>query len=337
MTKTSYERLSRAERAVVRKGIEHGESLRSIASLLGRSPSTVSREVKRNGGQMEYDPEIAQERADISSERVKPYKFNSFPELQNLVNDKLTKKWSPKQISHSLADEYPDQPEKNVSHETIYQTIYLQAKGELRTELKLILRNKKKKRAPRSRVPNNRGKIKNMVMISERPAIADDRAIPGFWEGDLIIGEKNRSQVATLVERTTRYLMLVQIPGERTSEKVVQRVAEKMSDLPNQLRNSLTWDQGKEMAAHAQFTVATDMPVYFCDPHSPWQRGSNENTNRLIRDFLPKGEDLSPYTQHELDLIANCLNERPRETLNWKTPAQLFDALVQEEIDALID
>jgi transposase, IS30 family len=217
-----------------------------------------------------------------------------------------------------------------VAHETIYQTLYLQARGELRTQLKLALRSGRARRVSRSRTAVATGKIRDMINISERPPEAADRAVPGFWEGDLIVGKANRSQIATLVERTTRFVMLVRIPYDRTAERVVALLARKMQTLPEFLRKSITWDQGKEMAEHAQFTIKTGIDVYFCDPHSPWQRGSNENTNGLLRQYFPKGTDLSIHTQAELDAVADELNDRPRETLGWLKPTEVLNKLLIE-------
>ena len=222
----------------------------------------------------------------------------------------------------------PDDDTMRVSHETIYQSLYLQARGQLRTELKLALRQGRARRVPRERSSQVRGQITNMVNISERPAQAQDRAVPGFWEGDLIIGKGGKSQIATLVERSTRYVMLVRVPYDRTAERVAILLAQKMMTLPAFLRHSITWDQGKEMAAHAKFTLTTGIPVYFCDPHSPWQRGSNENTNGLLRQYFPKGTDLSGHTQAELDAVADELNNRPRQTLGWLKPTEVLNNLL---------
>ena len=234
----------------------------------------------------------------------------------------------PEQISGKLKERYPDDLDMRVSAETIYQTLFLQARGELRTQLTLALRTGRPRRISPSRTAETRGKISNMVTISERPAEAEDRAVPGFWEGDLILGKGNKSQIATLVERQTRFVMLVRIPYDRTAERVAHLLARKMETLPDFLKNSVTWDQGKELAAHERFTVKTGLPVYFCDPHSPWQRGSNENTNGLLRQYFPKGTDLSEYTQAELDAVATRLNNRPRRTLGFKTPAEKLDELL---------
>ena len=246
-----------------------------------------------NGGAENYRAIDAQSQADVNRARPKGRKLEESSRLHDAVNDGLRQKWSPEQISKRLREEHPDDHEMRVSHETIYECLYPQAKGELRTELTLALRQGRARRVSRSRTTVTRGKIKNMVNISERPAEADDRAVPGFWEGDLIIGKGNKSQIATLVERTSRFVMLVKIPYDRTADRVARLLARKMETLPKFMRDSVTWDQGKEMAGHADFTIRTGMPVYFCDPHSPWQRGSNENTNGLLRQYFPKGTDLS--------------------------------------------
>jgi IS30 family transposase len=226
-------------------------------------------------------------------------------------------------------EDFPDDLEMRVSHETIYECLYLQARGALRTELKVALRSGRTRRVNRSNVPVTRGQIVGMVNISERPKEADDRAVPGFWEGDLIIGKGGKSQIATLVERTTRFTMLIQVPYDRTAERVGMLLAQKMKTLPEVLRNSITWDQGKELARHAEFTVATGIPVYFCDPHSPWQRGTNENTNGLLRQYFPKGTDLSLHTQADLDRVAEELNGRPRQTLGWKKPTEALAGILE--------
>ena len=250
--------------------------------------------------------------------------------MHDEVNAGLEQKWSPRQISRRLRQDFPTDNTMQVSHETIYESLYLQARGELRTQLKLALRQGRTRRVTRSRATVARGKIPNMINISERPVEAEDRAVPGFWEGDLIIGAGGKSQIATLVERTSRFVMLVRIPYDRTAERVAALLARKMQTLPEFLRNSVTWDQGKEMASHATFTIKTGIDVYFCDPHSPWQRGSNENTNGLLRQYFPKGTDLSGYTQAELDAVADELNNRPRQTLGWLKPTEVLNKFLVE-------
>jgi IS30 family transposase len=316
------------EREIISRELAANRSYRSIGQLLNRDHSVVSREVTRNGGRSAYRAIPAQRRADEHRARPKPRLLEKNTALHDAVNSGLEKKWSPQQISKRLRQDFPDDDTMRVSHETIYQSLYLQARGELRTQLKISLRQGRTQRVNRSRATVTRGKIPDMVNISERPAQAADRAVPGFWEGDLIIGKGGKSQIATLVERTSRYVMLVRIPYDRTAQRVALLLAQKMETLPDFLRTSVTWDQGKEMAAHASFTVKTGIDVYFCDPHSPWQRGSNENTNGLLRQYFPKGTDLSGYTQAELDAIADELNDRPRETLGWLKPTEVLNKLL---------
>jgi IS30 family transposase len=297
---------------------------------LNRDHSVISREVARNGGRSEYRAVTAQHRADTCRSRPKSRLLERNRRLHDEVNDGLSKKWSPRQIGRRLRADFPKDDTMRVSHETVYQTLYLQARGELRTQLKLALRQGRTRRVCRSRPATARGKIPNMINISERPPEAEDRSVPGFWEGDLVLGKGNKSQIATLVERTTRFVMLVRIPYDRTAERVAYHLARKMETLPAFLRKSITWDQGKEMSAHAAFTVKSGVDVYFCDPHSPWQRGSNENTNGLLRQYFPKGTDLSGYTQAELDAVADELNDRPRQTLGWLKPTEVLNKLLIE-------
>jgi len=326
------EPLTIEDRETISRELSRTHSARAIGKVLGRHHSTIAREIERNGGPDVYRAVEAQRRCDENRRRPKARKLEVLPRLHDAVNDGLAQKWSPKQISRRLREEYPDDEDMHVSHETIYECLYLQARGELRTELKLALRQGRTRRINRSRATVTRGKIVDMVNISERPKEADDRAVPGFWEGDLIIGKGNKSQIATLVERSTRFVMLVRIPYDRTAERVAYLLARKMETLPEFLRNSVTWDQGKEMARHAEFTIRSGMPVYFCDPHSPWQRGSNENTNGLLRQYFPKGTDLSLHSQADLDSVAAELNGRPRQTLGWRKPVEVFNDLLASHV-----
>ena len=317
-------RLSLAERVEIRVGLERGWSYRRIGAELGRSASTVCREVAAGGGRGHYRPVSAQERAMAAARRPKPRKLAD-PELCAAVTAKLEQLWSPQQIACWLRA-HGGASLGSVSHETIYKSLYVQGRGELRRELARCLRTGRAARRPQGRL-ERRGKIKDMIMISERPAEAADRAVPGHWEGDLIVGKDGKSHIATLVERSTRYVLLARIDNAR-AETVAAALAERAATLPAHLWRSLTWDQGTEMAGHAAFTVATGIPVYFCDPHSPWQRGSNENTNGLLRQYFPNGTSLSGYSQDDLDAVAIQLNGRPRQTLNWQTPAERLAALL---------
>jgi IS30 family transposase len=318
-------RLSLAEREEISRGVAAGESLRSIARRLGRSPSTVSREVAGNGGARRYRAVVADRAALKRARRPKPAKLAVQAELCALVESKLELRWSPQQISGWLSETFPDRPEMQVSHETIYLSLFVQSRGALRKELTRYLRRGQATRRPRGRraYDGGRGKIRAMVHISERPAEAEDRAVPGHWEGDLVFGTA-RSAMATLVERHSRFVMLVGLPNGHTADVVADALSAKIAELPERLRGSITWDQGKEMARHARFSVNTGVPVYFCDPHSPWQRGSNENTNGLLRQYFPKRTPL-PLDQAALDAVADELNGRPRQTLGWKTPSEVLD------------
>jgi len=318
-------RLSLDEREEISRGLVAGESLRSIASRLGRSPSTVSREVARHGGVRGYRAASADRRAVRATRRPKRCKLAVNDRLRVVVEAKLEEDWAPEQISGWLVRAFPDEPEMRVSHETIYLSLFVQARGALRKELAHHLRTRRSSRRPRGYSPiNGQGQLRETVHISERPAEANDRAVPGHWEGDLIFG-KGMTAVATLVERKTRFVMLIGLPNGHTADVVADALAAKIVELPEQLRRSITWDHGKEMAQHARFSVATGVPVYFCDPRSPWQRGSNENTNGLLRQYLPKKMNLRDRTQAELDAIAERLNGRPRQTLGFRSPSQALD------------
>jgi transposase, IS30 family len=320
-------RLSLIEREEIRAGIAAGDSFRAIARRIGRAPSTVSREVGGVSGRGGYRATRADDRACLRALRPKPSKLAQSPRLRTAVTEMLRERFSPQQISARLRLEHPDDPELRIAAETIYQSLYVQSRGRLRKDLTRYLRTGRQSRRPRGKGPG-RGQIKDMVSITERPAEAADRAVPGHWEGDLIVGKQGRSFIGTLVERQTRFVMLSYLGTDSTTENVCSAIADQITRLPEQLRRSLTWDQGKEMAGHLQFTVSTGVEVYFCDPHSPWQRGSNENTNGLLRQYFPKGTDLALHSQAELDRVAAQLNRRPRQTLGWCNPAEKMTELL---------
>jgi IS30 family transposase len=309
------------------------ESMRSLAGRIGRDASVISRELVRNGsGKFGYHANWAQPKADRRRRRPRQARLVAQPLLRTIVLGKLRRGWSPQQIAGWLARMFPDHPELLVSHETIYQAIYVQSRGNLRAELReqVALRSGRTRRRTRAEAA---GPVRSRrwlgLNISQRPAEAADRAVPGHWEGDLVIGAGGKSAIITLVERSTRFVLLRHLPDGRASEPVIAAVSEAIGALPIALRRSLTWDQGSEMATHAAFTIATGCPVYFCDPHSPWQRGSNENTNGLLRQYFPKGKtDFSALTQNDLDQVAEMLNTRPRKTLAWHTPAEKLDELL---------
>jgi IS30 family transposase len=318
-------RLSLSEREEISRGLAGGESLRSIARRLARSPSTISREVAANGGRRRYRACRADRAAVRRIRRPKPSKLAVCPRLRAAVEAKLELRWSPTQISGWLVAEFPDDAEMRVSHETIYLSLFVQSRGALRKELTRYLRSGHATRRPKGHaVMNGQGQLRGTLNIRERPAEAEDRAVPGHWEGDLLFGKRMKA-IATLVERKTRFVMLIALPNGHAADVVADALAKKIVELPKQLRRSLTWDQGKEMASHARFTNETGVPVYFCDPRSPWQRGSNENTNGLLRQYFPKRTEIAHYTQAELDAVAAQLNGRPRQTLGFKTPSQALD------------
>lgn len=318
-------RLTIGDREAILLGLGRGISLAAMARSLGRPTSTVSREVKANGGRQGYAAWSAHQRARVYTRRPKPFKLAQ-RQLLAAVSAGLTRLWSPQQVAKQLRLGHPDNPEMHVSHETIYQSLYVQGRGELRRELARCLRTGRAQRRTRGSV-ERRGRIPGMVMVSERPAEANDRAVPGHWEGDLIVGKGGHSAVGTLVERTTRFTLLLHLE-DKTAASVEREMRRAIRTLPTELRRSITWDQGKEMAMHADFTTVTNIPIYFCDPHSPWQRGSNENTNGLLRQYLPRGSDLSKVSRADLRRIQRSLNGRPRQTLAYRTPYEKMSELV---------
>ena len=343
---SSKRRLSVNEREEILAGVERGESIRRIARFLGRAPSTVLRELRKNMWHQlyrgrsrhgmpvtqpwRYRPSRAQERAKRLASRPQTAKLAKNPVLRELVQAKLMKKLSPEQISRQLRKQFPDDPEMWVSHETIYQSIYVQGRGALRRELALCLRTGRALRRPHRKSQERRGRIPNMINISERPAEVEARAVPGHWEGDLIKGKYGRSAIGTLVERKTRYLMLLHLPNGQSAEEVEKAMVAATKRLPETLWKSLTWDQGWEMRNHAKISVATNLEIYFCDPASPWQRGSNENTNGLLRQYFPKGTDLSVHSPEHLEFVSAEMNERPRKTLDWLEPREALVQLLLE-------
>lgn len=345
-------RLSIDEREQIMIGTSHGESIRSMASRLGRAPSTVMREIANNGAargltgryralhrfganrggwdaKSGYSARIAQLRSEQRARRPKAGKLGRCAKLRAEVEALLANKYSPEQIAGVLAKTYPDRPEMQVSHETVYKALYVQGRGELRRELAKCLRTGRALRKPRARRTNLEHRhLPGMINISERPAEAEDRAVPGHWEGDLIIGKNQASQIGTLVERSTGFVQLLHLPNGRSADAVAEAMIAKIKAFPENLRKTLTWDQGLEMAAHARISIDTGIEIYFCDPHSPWQRGSNENTNGLLRQYFPKGTDLSAHSATYLDEVAAELNNRPRKRFNWDSPAQVLNRLL---------
>ncbi len=320
--------LRQSEREEISRGVVVGQSLRSIASSLGRAPSTVSREINRNGGRRRYRANSADQAAWDRAHRPKTCRLAQKRALARIVASKLQLEWAPRQIAGWLKRMYPNDESYQVSHETIYKSLFIQARGALKKELLQHLRKTRAMRRSRhhTQKTDNHGRITNAVSIRERPASVEDRAVPGHWEGDLIMGGNN-SQIATLVERHTRYVMLVRVPSKDT-KTVINALIKHAHKLPRELYKSLTWDRGKEMADHQRFSLDTNVKVYFCDPQSPWQRGSNENTNGLLRQYFPKGMDLSNVHQNRLNAVARRLNERPRETLQFYSPAEKFNECV---------
>jgi IS30 family transposase len=323
--------ISFTERCRLEELLESGGSQARAARLLGWHRSTISREVCRGATGCGYRARVGQDAVDAARARPKPRKLETNPTLLKEVLQRLEQRHSPEQIAGRLREDFPDDAEMWVSHETIYQAMYVQPRGELARQVKTALRTGRTQRKPQGRTTtDNRGRIKDMINISERPAEADDRAIPGHWEGDLIIGANGESAIGTLVERSTGFVMLLHLPGDRSAATVAEAMTAKIPEIPEVLRRSLTWDQGKEMALHTKITEATGLPIYFCDPHSPWQRGTSENTNGLLRQYFPKGTDLSFHGPGILDNVAAELNARPRKRFGWRTPAEELDRLLSD-------
>jgi len=338
--------LAIADREKILAGITAGDSVRTIAASIDRAPSTVSRELVANMRQQysrkpgspggprtrpwDYSPHKAQARADANAARPKTAKLADNDRLRGEVQDRLEAEHSPEQIAARLEVDFPDDPEMRVSHETIYQSLYVQGRGALRRDLTARLRTGRALRKPRRTPGERRGRIPDMVNISERPPEVEDRAVPGHWEGDLITGTENKTAIGTLVERMTGYTLLLHLPGSHGADAVQEAMVTQISRLPETLKKTLTWDQGIEMCNHAAIAAATDLDIYFCDPHSPWQRGTNENTNGLLRQYFPKGTDLSIYAPDYLEHVARKLNNRPRKRLDWQTPAEALDKLLSE-------
>ena len=326
--------LSFLERCRLEELLETGYSQAAAAKLVGRHSSTISRETRRGASPSGYRASVGQDAADASSKRPKPRKLETNHALLDEVLQRLELRHSPEQIAGRLREDFPDNPEMWVSHETIYQAMYVQPRGELARQVKTALRTGRTQRKPQGRNPtDSRGRLKDMINISERQAEAKDRAIPGHWEGDLIIGAHGESAIGTLVERTTGFVMLLHLPSDRSAATVAEAMTAKIPQIPEVLRRSLTWDQGKEMALHTKITEATGLPIYFCDPHSPWQRGTNENTNGLLRQYFPKGTDLSFHGPGILDNVAAELNARPRKRFGWRTPAEELNRLLSNPSD----
>ena len=342
--------LSLSEREEISAGVEGCKSIREIARRIGRDPATVSRELRRNMRHQyrtparlrdssrgrprvlpwDYRASVAQKRADLRAARPKPAKLATNQRLHDVVQAKLLELLSPQQVAAELSQDFPDDLEMRVSHETIYQSIYVQGRGALRRELATYLRTGRALRKPRRKAQERRGRIPDMINISQRPAEVEDRAVPGHWEGDLILGKYNRSAIGTLVERSTRFVMLLHLPLSHGPQAVQQAMIAATQKLPQTLWKSLTWDQGVEMTNHAQISIATGLEIYFCDPASPWQRGSNENTNGLLRQYFPKGTDLSGHDSDHLEFVAAQMNRRPRKTLGWDNPAKALRRLLSE-------